>query len=262
MGTHPSPKARAQAVARIRSGDSTPTLEAQRLSTHKRTVEKWVAAVDELEKAEEKAVPQSTVPSGERPESTRNEALDEALKAAGESPEGPKPGVPTAEDVQTAKLDIQGECLKMIGDMKQGVGSILVQFRYDPPLKITDRRVQEKLQLGPLASGAIRANAAALYPMLTGMLSGRFQLFAALGLEALLLLVGLEKLAKEDGWQAAAKDAPKAPAGMRAAVGGSPADLAAHIERSRKEQVPQDMGGGLPKTDAPSGGNTINAPAA
>jgi hypothetical protein len=106
---------------------------------------------------------------------------------------------------------------------------------------------------------AIRSNADKLYPTLVKVMSGPGVIYAALALDTLLMLVGLEALAKAAGWKTPAKG--DAPAGMRPAKGGSPVDLAADIERARREQVPQDLPGGLPKTDTPTTG-TINAPAA
>lgn len=260
MPTHKSPRARAQAVAKIRAGVSTAAAEAMRLNTHKRTVEKWVVAAEEVEKAVEKTAPQSTIPPEEGPEKPENPALDAALAAAGEESDGEKPAAPGAAAVAEARLDMAAYCLDAIAQFKQAVGGILVTARYTPPLDLAAKDVQKLLAVGPVAQLAVRANAEKLYPMLVKVTQGPGMIYAALAIDTVLMLVGLEALAKQSGWKGASKG--DAPANLRPARGGSPMDLAEQIERARK-----DMGeatpipGGLPKTDAPSTG-TINAPPA
>ncbi len=274
MKKQSSARARRLAIARIVSGESNAATEAQNLGVHKRTVEVWVAATRTASSAAspepENTAPQNTVPLGKTPDGASNQALDDALEAAGEKREGGGAASIGAADVAEARIDMAKQCLDILGQLKMAVGGTLVTFRYTPPLSLADKGVQEALEIGPMANAAVRANAEKLYPVLTKLMSGPGVIWGALALDGLLMLVGLDKLAKSAGWKDAPRRAEGAPAapvapvpppGMRPAVGGLPQNLREQIERARKEQVPQAMDAGLPDTTTPNVG-TINAPAA
>jgi hypothetical protein len=258
-----SDRKRQNAVAKILAGESNAATEAQRLNVSKRSVERWVEAARAAGPVADPVVPDavssSVVPPEEGASDRPNQALEDALKAAGESPDKPATAPPGAAAVADARLDMAAYCLDAIAQFKQAVGGVLVTFRYTPPLDLAAADVQKVLAVGPMAQLAVRSNAEKLYPTLVKVMSGPGVIYAALAMDALLMIVGLEALAKRSGWKAPAKGDPAA--GMKPARGGSPMDLAEQIERARKEQEPQPLAGGLPVTSTPTQG-TINAPAA
>jgi len=251
------------AIARIISGQSTPKDEAQRLGVDERTVERWVStargAIDAANGAtSDGASPPGTVPSGG--EKGPNPALDAARAAAsgGAGASSAAPIGPT--DIAVAREDMAKTCIEQISTLKQAVGGMLVTFRYSPPLDLADAEVQRALSISPICEAAIRANAEKLYPMLVKMMSGPYQIFAALALEGLMLMMGLKTLAVKKGWEPPKEKSDK-PQRTAGAVGGSPTALRDQIEAAREKLGKPELRAVTPDTSSPTVG-TINAPSA
>ncbi len=215
------PKKRRLAVARILAGDSRPEDEAQKLGISARQIRTYVKAAREAmptvptPKTAEKPPSENITPPSTEGERKPNPALDDALKAAGEAGAAgvpPKDVPPTAQEVVDGRLDAQKTCLETIGNIKQTIGSTMVSFRYSPPLLLSDQRVQKLLQLSPLEHGIIVANTTMLYPILMKWMSGPYQLLGGLLMGQFLMMVGLDNLAKNEGWEEKPKAAGPPPA--------------------------------------------------
>lgn len=265
-GTQVPEKKRRQAVARILNGQSSPKDEAIRLGKDERTVERWVSlargAVDAAKGAPSVS---ATSPSPVPLEAAKgsNPALDAARAAAAGATTGTSSVTPTPMEAATAREDMAKFCLDQVGQLKGAVGSAIVTFKYSPPLDLSDPEVQKVLALSPTGELAIRANAERLYPMLVKMMSGPYQIFAALALEAVMMFVGLRSLAGKQGWQPAPKKSEDNQERDRKpkAVGGSPMSLREQIEKQREALGKPTLQALTPDTSSPTTG-TINAPAA
>jgi hypothetical protein len=196
------------ALIRILHGESDLATEAAALNVSKRTLQRHLAAWKEANPSSEPSpddVSPSDIPPGNDAQDKPNEALDAALKAAGEGGGGSQDDRPTPADVGQARADMSQFCIEAIGQIKSAIGSGIVMVRYAPPLSLDMKPVQDALKLSPLAEAAIRTNAERLYPVLVRMMSGPFQLTGALVVESLLLIVGLNGLAVQKGWKAPEK---------------------------------------------------------
>jgi hypothetical protein len=211
---HIDPKARRRAVVRILSGESDYATECARLGCDRRTLERAVQAAKEVQgnaavmpdEMPEKGMPHiagSPLDSPVLPDNAANAALDAALQAA-RGPDAP----PTATEEKQAQVDIQQFCVDGVAQIKTAVVSGVVMFRYSPPLSLEDKAVLDACKLGPIADAAIRTNAQSLYPWLTRLMSGPYQLGAALVLDLFLSLHTLKQAAVAKGWQPKPKDEP------------------------------------------------------
>ncbi len=212
------PKKKRLAVARILNEGSSVETEAQRLNVTARQVRRWVEATKEIlpkppkgpESSPEKSPSQEVLPPQTGHENKPNPALQEALKAAGETSGPVKNAPPTSGEMVDAREDAAKFCLDTIGNVKNSIGSTMVSFRYSPPLRVRDEDVQEVITLSPMDEGLIRANAAELYPILLKWMKGPYQIIGGLAWSAVLMMIGLDGLAKKKGWVDAEK--PPAPA--------------------------------------------------
>lgn len=272
-----SDEKRRKAVAAIMANTSTYETEAQLLGVSARQLKRWVAAARAGEEKPEEEKPEIVGPAPAKGTGAKekNPALDAALEAAGEKK---NTGAPTEQEKRQAVIDQETYCINALNELKSAIGGTLVSCKYDPPLSLGDPDVERLLKLGGLASMAVRANAQKLYPILVKLLTGPYQIFGALALDGLLMVAGLHSLAKRRGWEEFNEELEKSghsEARMRdpktgkpivkdRPVGGSPTELAAQIERSRKEQraVETEIKPPEFKGDPPKPGTSINAPAA
>lgn len=198
-------KKKAQAIARIKNGESSAEIEAARLGTHKRTVFRWMEAQKVIEKATGAATSSDATPHGETPQEPKNEALEAARKAAGETSDIEEPAPIGTGEIRDAREDMARFCLDTLGQLKMAAGGALVTFRYSPPLDVGSRKVQDLLALGPATTLAVRANCEKIYPVLVKLMSGPFMVWGALAMDGIFMLMGLHRLALEGGWKDPAK---------------------------------------------------------
>lgn len=208
------PKKKRLAVARILNEGSSAETEAQRLGISARQVRKWVEAAKAFIPKAPKPEPEKVPSKNDSPpvagtEKPKNEALNAALDAAGEGSKTSADPLPSAQDKVDARLDAERFCIETIGNIKSGIGSTIVSFRYSPPLLLSEQPVQNLIKLSPMEEGLIRANAQTLYPILLRWMAGPYQIIGGLLLGQLLMFVGLDNLAKNRGW--VEKEKPAAP---------------------------------------------------
>lgn len=208
------PKKKRLAVARILNEGSSAETEAQKLGISARQVRKWVEAakafIPKAPKPEpEKGPSENVTPPSAGTENKPNQALEEALKAAGEGGAPPKDSPPTAGEIVDARLEAKKFCLETIGNITEAIGSVMVTTRYSPPLLLSDAAVKDLLKLTALEVGVIGANVDTLYPFLVKWMAGPFQLVGGLVFGQILRFVGLDNLAKNRGW--VEKAGPAAP---------------------------------------------------
>jgi len=201
-----SEKKKQNAVARILAGETTPEVEAQQLGVSARQVRRWVEAARQVSGMPTEEGPSDDVtPSEADAQDKPNPALKAALKAAGEDPEAKPEAKPTGPDIAAARQDMESFCLSAIGQAKSAIGSVMVTARYSPPLDLGMAKVQEALKLSPMTETVIRTNAERLFPFLTKLMAGPYQLAGALIVESLMLFMGLTSLAASRGWKAPEK---------------------------------------------------------
>lgn len=196
---------RRNAVVRILAGKSTSKDEAQALGISERQVQRMVEAhrkvLEAVPKASASVSP--SVTSGDvspPPETTKNPALEGALKGAGEAPQDEKAKPITPGDVQLAQADMEKFVVESYTDIRRAAGATLVQVKFSPPLEIGAPDVQRALEPGPHALLALRTNAGRLYPYFVKLMNGWLPLAIALGSDVIGMMAGLKGLAVSKGW--------------------------------------------------------------
>ena len=214
-------KKRRNAVARVLAAENKGeqiAAEAKRAGVHPRTIERWLEgnkeALAAAPSAGQAAVPSNATPPSEGGNTGENPALKAALDAAAEGAPGsdcPNKVPVTQNDIAAARVDAQQFCLDTVGNITQAIGSVIVTSRYSPPLRLSDKAVQDLLKLSALEDGVIRANVDTLYPILLKWMAGPYQLAGGLIFGQLLRYIGLDNLAKVSGWKEKAPAAATAP---------------------------------------------------
>ncbi len=246
-------------VARVMAADNineAVMAEAKRAGVSTRTIERWVEAAKKAPSVGQ-VVTSETVPTPQKP--AENKVLDALLKDEGQPGKAPE-GPPTAGEVQSAAKDAEQFCVEAYSGIRSALGSVLVSMRYTPPLDASSPEVLKLLAIGKPAELAIRMNAPRLYPILVKYASNWGALLLAIGADAMGMLTGLQGLAKSKGWEPKEKESRSER--YAGAVGGSPKDLAAQINKARADlqhpvTVPDSTSGEMKQI--PTTG-TINAP--
>lgn len=203
-------KKRRNIVARVMAAENKSeavAAEAKRAGVSTRTVERWVEAAKAAPSVGQPVV-SGDVPPVEKP--AENPVLDKLMEGEGSTGK-PAEGPITQGEVLQAAADAERFCVEAYGGIRSAVGSVLVSMRYTPPLDATSPEVLRLLQMSKAAELAIKANAPRLYPILTRYASNWGALLLAIGADALGMIMGLEALAKSQGWTHAPKRAAERP---------------------------------------------------
>lgn len=215
------------AVQRIIDGNSNAATEAQRLNLSKRNVERMVAAtrkvMEDAGKTTSGTTSPTVQPSGATSQKGSNPSLEAAKRGAGLDG-GATSAAGAAAAGQAAVVDMQQQCVDQVGMMWTGGFSALVSMKYSPPLDLMSQEMQKAVALPPLAETVIRTNAPTLYPFLSKLMSGPYQLVAGLAIAACTAWMGIHAAAVRAGW------APKAKA-------PAPSDAFAEIAKAREKPV-------------------------
>lgn len=220
-------KKRRNIVARVMGAENKSeavAAEAKRAGVSTRTVERWVEAASKSTVAVGQPVMSENASPLEKP--AENPVLDKLLNEGaqpGKAAEGPITGT----EVARAAADAEAFCIDSYNTTKATVGSVLVSWRYTPPLDPTSEEVLKLLRASKAAELAIRANAPKLYPILAKHAGTWGALIFAVVADAFSMMLAIEGMAKAKGWS---PQNPKSKGRPSVASVPSPAEYAAQLQ--------------------------------
>ncbi len=199
-------------VARVLGADNKTAAimaEAKREGVHPRTVERWIEGTE----ADVPAVRQNAVSENAAPpeNGSENPVLDTLLKdeAGGD---GAAKGPITSAEKAAAAVDTAKFCVDAYSEMKSAAGSLLVQWKFAPPLNASSPEVAELFKIGVMVDMALRMNAPMLYPIIAKNMGGWSKLLGLVAADAFGMILAIQGLAKSKGWKPEARKATDKPA--------------------------------------------------